>query len=118
MAVQVIDEWAKEPEESKGAAAENKSAEEVAEAEDEGDVAYPSIGPPDKVESKGAIDEDSNDGIVAYPSIGDPTAGSGIGGGNSGAARVDEQFHDVFLGLHTDAALVALEKVSELSLQS
>lgn len=120
---EVVDEWAKGPDDLKGDVAETQSPAEVADAEAEGDVAYPSIGPPDRVESKGGVDldEDSDDGVVAYPSIVDSTIGGSTGGITSTSSRapyMEADFRDVFHGLETDAALAALEKVSELSLQS
>jgi hypothetical protein len=122
--LQVVDEWAKMPED--GPEGAFKSPEEVEEDEAEGDVAYPTIGPPDSLESKDSIVEGSDDGIVLYPSLGDTTvatgattSGSGVDGRDQDAAALtQQQLRDIFRGLEADATLAALQKVDALSLQA
>lgn len=121
---EVVDEWAKMPED--GPEGAFKSPEEVEEDEAEGDVAYPTIGPPDSLESKDSIVEGSDDGIVLYPSLGGTTvatgattSGSGVDGRDQDAAALtQQQLRDIFRGLEADATLAALQKVDALSLQA
>jgi len=122
---EVVDEWGKAPEDQNGP----KLQQEVAAAEADGDVAYPSMTAPPAASGPGSLAATQHaatsqqdkaaaeaDGIVAYPSLGQPVASGAPSSAPAGAqlkARpVEEQLRTLFLGLQRDAAVATTEQIS------